>query len=131
MKNVKEVAEKYSQAIWNDKNFDAIDQFVDSSAILHSSLGNFLGPKDMKKIVQTWLTGFPDLTVENLAILQNGDRVAIQWQAKGSHQGEFKGFAPTGKPISYGGVTIYRILNEKIIEFWTYLDMQHLINQLK
>lgn len=127
---IKEIAEQYAHTVWNEKNTAIIDQLIDKSAIIHSLLGHYTGPSDMKKIVQAWLTGFPDLKVENLATLQNDDKVAIQWTAKGTHQGDFKGFAPTNKPVSYSGVTIYRILGGKIIEYWAYLDMQHLLNQL-
>ena len=84
----------------------------------------------MKKIVQSWLTGFPDLVVKNTAIICENDLVVIHWHARGSHQGEFKGIKPTGKTVDYAGATIYRIQEEKIIEYWAYVDMQHLLMQI-
>ena len=127
---IKEIAEQYANAVWNEKDLSAIDRLIDPSAVIHSLLGNFHGPKDMRKMVQAWLTGFPDLRVRNLATLLDDDRVAIQWEAQGTHQGEFKSLAPSGRSVSYSGVTIYQIRNGKIIEYWAYLDMQHLLNQI-
>lgn len=55
----------------------------------------------------------------------------IQWRAQGTQSGEFKGIKPTGKSISYEGVTIYKIFHNKITEYWAYLDKDHLLNQIK
>ena len=73
---------------------------------------------------------FPDLRVDNDIIISENDLVSIQWQAQGTHHGEFKGKKPTGKPVAYSGVTVYRIKDNKIIEYWAYLDMQHLLSQI-
>jgi predicted ester cyclase len=84
----------------------------------------------MKEVVQAWLKGFPDLRVDNDIIIGENDLVSIQWRANGIHKGEFKGIKHTGKPVAYSGVTVYRIKDGKIIEYWAYLDMQHLLSQI-
>ncbi|MBA2368009.1 MAG: ester cyclase [Candidatus Protochlamydia sp.] len=127
---MKEIALEYANSVWNKKNINIIDRLVDSDAVIHSMLGNFYGPQAMKEVVQAWLKGFPDLEVNNERVISEEDFVSIQWQAKGTHQGEFKGRSPTGKTVSYSGVTVYRIKGGKIIEYWVYLDMQHLLGQI-
>lgn len=109
----------------------ALDELLDPSVIIHSLLGDFKGPKAMKEVVQAWLKGFPDLQVQNEIAISENDLVSIQWKAKGTHRGEFKGRKPTGKPVSYNGVTVYRIKKGKIVEYWAYIDMQHLLNQIE
>lgn len=69
--------------------------------------------------------------MNNELIISENDLVSIQWNAKGTHRGEFKGRKPKGKSVSYSGVTIYRIKNGKIVEYWAYLDMQHLLSQIE
>lgn len=128
---MKEIAETYMRRIWNEKDLSAIDDLTHKEVVAHSPLGNFHGREVMKKVARTWLTGFPDLAVKNIAVISEGDLVVIQWQAEGSHQGEFKGINPTGKRVSYAGVTIYRFQEGKIVEYWAYLDMQHLLEQLR
>lgn len=108
-----------------------IDQWVHKDVLIHSLLGDFRGAQAMKEVVQAWLKGFPDLSVKNELIISENDLVSIQSIAKGTHKGEFKGKKPTGKPVSYSGVTVYRIRNGQIVEYWAYLDMQHLVNQIK
>lgn len=126
-----QIAKTFAKRLWDIKDLKAIQDFFDPKCILHSSLGEFSGVDSMEKIAQAWLKGFPDLFVENIAIISEKDLVVIHWKAKGTHLGEFKGIAPTKKPISYSGVTIYRIEHQKIVEYWAYLDMYHLLNSLR
>lgn len=128
--DTKAIAETYMHRVWNEKDLGAIDEFFDESCTIHSLLGDFHGKDPMKQVVQAWLTAFPDLAVKNSSILADGDLTAVQWQASGTHQGIFKGIPPTGKPVAYSGVSFYRIHEGKIREYWAYLDMQHLFNQL-
>lgn len=69
--------------------------------------------------------------MKNELIIAENDLVSIQWSATGTHSGEFKGKSPSGKSVSYCGATVYRIKNSQIIEYWAYLDMQHLLNQIE
>lgn len=127
----KKIAENYAHRIWDDKDLTAVDDLIASDCVIHSLLGDFYGPEAMKKIVQAWQKGFPDLKVTNNLVIAENDTVSIQWQAKGTHLGEFKGRNPTKKTVVYDGVTVYRIRGKLITEYWAYLDMQYLLGQLE
>lgn len=129
-KAIKELVETYAHRIWDEKDLKAIDELIHQKCVIHSLLGDFYGPKAMENVVEAWLNGFPDLVVKNKSLICEQDRVVIQWQAHGTHQGEFKGIKPTKKSVSYAGVTIYRVHHNKIIEYWAYLDMKHLLDQI-
>ena len=126
---IKAIAEDYAERIWNKKDLTALD-YLDESVVIHSLLGDFRGPQALRDIVKAWLKGFPDLHVHNDIVISENDLVSIQWHVKATHKGEFKGVQPTGKPVSYSGVTVYRIKNNKIVEYWAYLDTQHLLSQI-
>lgn len=127
----KQLAEEYSSRIWNKKDFTAIQDLLDPEIVIHSLLGDYHGQEAMKKVVDSWLKAFPDLIVTNKNVIAESDLVVIQWGAQGTHRGEFKNIKPTGKQVSYEGVSIYKIKDHKIVEYWGYLDMQHLFNQIK
>lgn len=129
--SIKEIAEEYANTVWNAKDLSGTDRFIHQNVLIHSLLGDFCGAQAMKEVVQAWLKGFPDLLVRNELVISENDLVSIQWSAKGTHKGEFKGRKPTGKPVSYSGVTVYRIKNGQIVEYWAYLDMQHLLGQIE
>ncbi len=128
---VKTIAEKYADTIWNQKDLQVIDQLLHPEIVIHSLFGKYQGRQAMRDVVQAWLKAFPDLAVTTLSTLTEVDKVMIQWKAQGTHQGAFKGIQPTGKPVHYEGVTIYRIQDQQIIEYWAYLDMQYLFHQIR
>jgi len=73
---------------------------------------------------------FPDvrLTIEDM--VAEGDKVAVRWAWSGTHRGEYMGIAPTGKEVTYTGITIHRITGGKIVESWDEVDNLGLMQQL-
>lgn len=126
----KKIVEDYANGIWNEKDISTADRLMHPDVLIHSLLGDFRGLRALKEIVHTWLTAFPDLRVHNDIVISENDIVSTQWHVKATHKGEFKGKKPTGKPVSYSGATIYRVKDGKIVEYWAYIDMQHLLEQL-
>lgn len=116
--------------VWNEKDLSVIDELLHPDIVIHSPLGNFYGLESMKKIVAAWFTAYPDLIVKQMAAMSENDLAIIHWEAKGTHKGEFKGRQPTGKKVAYDGVTVYRIREGKIVEYWAYLDMHYLLSQI-
>jgi len=74
--------------------------------------------------------GFPDYhyTIED--IIAEGDKVCVRVTFTGTHTGEYLGFAPTGKKISYKSVTIKRVVDGKMVEGWTVNDLLDFFKQL-
>jgi steroid delta-isomerase-like uncharacterized protein len=66
--------------------------------------------------------GFPDLSVTVEDVMAEGDRVTARVVMRGTHQGEFQGFAPTGKQVEVRAIDMFRISNGKIVEHWGHSD---------
>jgi hypothetical protein len=45
-----------------------------------------------------------------------GERAVAECTARCTHSSAFRGIAPTGKQLSYAGITIYRVDGGKIVE---------------
>lgn len=90
----------------------------------------FANPEGVEKAVSLFLAAFPDLhhTVEEM--IAEGDRVGIRFSADGTHTGQWKQFAPTGKPIHYTGVTLARIEAGRIVDHHTWWDTLKVIEQI-
>jgi len=90
----------------------------------------FAQPGGVEQFVSQFLLSFPDLqhTIEEM--IEEDDRVAVQFSARGTHAGLWLHFAPTGKAIHYTGITLARIAGNKIIEHHTWWDKQDLMKQL-
>ena len=131
MKTVKDIALEYSLRIWDKKDLSAIDELMSSQVVIHSLLGDFYGTEAMKNVVEAWLRAFPDLRVQNQHVVAENNLVMIHWKASGSHLGVFKGVPPTGKTVSYAGATLFEIQNDKIAQYWAYLDINHILSQIQ
>jgi predicted ester cyclase len=81
-----------------------------------------------------WLRGqwktFPDLIVTDTLMVKRGDIVAVRWTAQGTSRGNFLMLPPTGNPVEYTGMSMYRIEDGKIAEVWDTRDTLGIMRQL-
>lgn len=73
-------------------------------------------------IVEANHRAFPDLKVDILAQIAEGDRVATHWRFTATHSGPYEGLAPTGRGLSWTGVQIDRFEGGRIAESWVSWD---------
>jgi predicted ester cyclase len=74
---------------------------------------------------------FPDLHVEIEDLIAEDDQVVARLSFSGTHRGDFRGIAPTGRPITFSAIRIYRLSSGKIVETWAVQDALGLLGQLK
>lgn len=125
-----DIIKAYQDTIWSQQDIRAIDQYFDKAAIIHSPLESTQGTDKMKTVIAQWHKGFPDLNVTWDDFICDTNKVVSRWHATGTHNGEFLGVAPTHTQVHYAGVTLYRLSNQKIVEYWAYVDMYHLLKML-
>ena len=73
---------------------------------------------------------FPDLQAHIEDIVAAEDKVAVRLRFRGTHCGEFLGFAATGRTIDYVSHEFYRIADGLIAEEWICSDTATLLRQL-
>jgi predicted ester cyclase len=54
----------------------------------------------------------------------------IRESYRGTHQGDFQGIPPTGKPVTFTSIDVYHIAGGKIVEVWSQIDLLSLLQQL-
>jgi predicted ester cyclase len=74
--------------------------------------------------------GFPDVisTIEDL--IAEGDKVVARWRSCATHQGDYRGIAPTGNRVEFTGISFYRIEGGKIVQSWNSEDQLGLMRQI-
>ncbi|MDP6822061.1 MAG: ester cyclase [Dehalococcoidia bacterium] len=75
-------------------------------------------------------TGSPDWKVTVHQLVAEGDPVASELTITGTHSGQFKRHAPTGKPVSFNGHHMDRASDGKIVETWHRPDFLTLLIQI-
>lgn len=96
------------------------------------------GPFDRDEFVEiefAYLGSFSDLRYEVDDLVAEGDRVASRWRFVGTHDGErgpgwLQGFEPTGKRVEISGISIARIEDGRIAEWWGQWNYLELLSEL-
>ena len=108
--------------LWSTGNLILADEVLSKDFIDHLHPQQAPGPESVKQEVKAFREGFPDahFTIEQM--IAEGDTVAFRFTLRGTHQGTFAGFSPTGKQVTLIGVDFIRIAAGKIVELWSIQD---------
>jgi len=75
-------------------------------------------------------SSFADMHDQVQDQLADGDQVVTRFAGGGVHRGVFMGVAPTGKTVTWTGISIDRFVAGKIVERWTQIDVLGVLQQL-
>ena len=129
----KAVVQRYVDEMQNAHSLDNIEDIFAEDFVDHmaSSGGLYLGGMDgLKRGYATFLNAFPDVHVTVEDMIAEGDKVVAYKTLAGTHRGTHLGIPPTGKSVQYQIISIYRIKNGKIAEYWGLQDEVSLKRQL-
>lgn len=94
-----------------------------------ASLGN-RGAAGMKKRIQAFRAGFPDLKIRIDQMIAEGSTVASRMMLTGTHDGTFLGIPPTGRSVKLPVVALAHVRDGKLVETWASWDTGELYRQL-
>ncbi len=63
-------------------------------------------------------------------MVADGDKVVTRWTNRGTHRAEWMGAAPTGRQVTYTGISIDRIVAGRVVETWRNSDQLGLLKQI-
>ncbi|MCC7354899.1 MAG: ester cyclase [Anaerolineae bacterium] len=72
------------------------------------------GPEGIRQTLARYGRAFPDLRFIVGETIVQGNRVALIWTARGTHQGIFMNIPPTGRTIEVRGVSLLTIEDGKV-----------------
>ena len=88
-------------------------------------------PRDaFRQVVATRRAAFPDIRVTVEDQVAEGDRVSTRRTWEATHQGTYRGIAPTGKRVKWTQISIVRFADGRIVEDWPVADELGLLQQL-
>jgi steroid delta-isomerase-like uncharacterized protein len=73
---------------------------------------------------------FPDLKVEILDQVAEGDKVTTRKAFHATHKGDFLGIPPSNKNVVIDVIDIIRLQDGKFVEHWNVLDWQNVLQQI-
>ena len=118
--------------IFNTGDLDAADGVIAADFVGHDpALPEPLrGVDAFKAQVAGYRAAFSDLQMTVDQQVAEGDSVVTRWTARGTHDGELFGIAPTGNVVTTTGISVNRIADGKVAEDFTNWDALGLMQKI-
>jgi steroid delta-isomerase-like uncharacterized protein len=115
---------------WNRGDLAAIDELVAPGYVRDVPGGRLAGREAFKERIRATRAGLPDFTTTVDDIVGEGDHGVILWTATGTHAGTLLGLPPTGRRLTWSGMTWYRLAHGRLVEERELFDVQGLLAQI-
>jgi len=126
------LVQDFYQRIWNAGELGAIAELLAEGFVFRGSLGNEMrGRADFADYVRSVRGSLSNYRCDILDCVCEGDRAFARMRFSGLHTGEFRGYAPTGRLISWLGAALFRFERQAIAELWVLGDLAGLDQVLR
>jgi steroid delta-isomerase-like uncharacterized protein len=88
------------------------------------------GPEGMRLLLAGARAAFPDMQYSIVALIGEGDTVAVLYTWHGTHRGTIGGVPATGRAVTATGAIVCRVVGDRIVEQWDIDDRLHVLQQL-
>ena len=126
----------FLEQVWSQGRIDACDDFIGQTYTIRHDPGDpwdgrTLSRDGFKDRVRLSRAPCPDQRFTPVALLADGDTVALAWTWNATHTGAIGGFAATGRPLTMSGLTIYDFDGDnRICGHWQVADRLGVFQQL-
>ncbi|GAA3725270.1 ester cyclase [Spinactinospora alkalitolerans] len=114
------------RAAWGIGDLEAFERILADGYVRHTKTGSE-GLDSVRDAIEASREAFPDLHTEILETVEDGPMVAIRWQSRGTHTGEFMNVAPTDRMVTVTGATFCRFEGDLLAEEWVVWDPRELL----
>jgi steroid delta-isomerase-like uncharacterized protein len=126
----KKVFERVIEEAYNKGNVDVLNEAFAPNFVEHQAGIAPPTAEGVKRSIAFLRGAFPDLKLTVEEIIENGDKTWARITARGTHQGPFMGFPPTGKSIVVTVMDVCRYDNGQIVEHWGVADQLAVMAQI-
>jgi predicted ester cyclase len=74
--------------------------------------------RTLRRAFDQFRSAFPDWHQETVELVAEGDTVVARFRCTGTHQGTWKGLAPTGRSMCIDEVYFFRIRDSRLARMW-------------
>ncbi|MDH5619580.1 MAG: ester cyclase [Gammaproteobacteria bacterium] len=129
----KAVVARAIHEIVNGGRFELVDELFADDLVEHDA-HQAKGPSPKQAFIDAvkgFDRAFPDGIMVIDAQIAEGDMVSTRWHMTGTHRGEFRGIAGTGRSVRITGIFFDRVKDGKLVETWANYDLYGLLEQIR
>jgi steroid delta-isomerase-like uncharacterized protein len=119
----KTISQRFIEEVFNARKTEEANNFVTPDVIYHGMGEEVRGLEEFKRWVAEDLSAFPDMKITVVDNFGEGNKVAVSWTLKATHEKDFADFPATHKKFETRGVEIFHFEGNKVKEAWTVTDM--------
>ncbi|MGH3519741.1 MAG: ester cyclase [Haloechinothrix sp.] len=117
------------RAAWGEGDVEAFERTLAPGYVRHTKTGDEHFDA-LRQTIDNSRTAFPDLDIEILETVEQGDMVATRWRSRGTHTGSFMGVPPTDRVVTVTGASFLRFADGLLAEEWVVWDPRELLNAM-
>ena len=124
---------RWFEEVWNQGRAEAIDEMLSPECLargLGGPEGAMRGPAGFKTFYARFKGAFPDIRITVDEVITDGDRCAVRFSGRATHQGDHLGIAATHQPIAFTGMSFTRWKNGQIVEAWNNVDLMSMLQPI-
>ena len=126
-----DVLRSWFARVWDAGDESAIDELYAPTAVAHGlPSAPIPGPEGFKPFAREFRKAFPDIRVEVLHAISDGDTAVVHCRIRATHTGPLGELAATNRAVNFSGMTLARVANGQIQEGWNFYDFGSLYAQL-
>jgi predicted ester cyclase len=128
----KELVRRLYEEGFNKGDLGLVDELVAPDVVTHNPiiLDAPSGPDSIRGGIEMLRGSFPDLHVEVLDLIAEGDRVAAFLRISGTNTGDYRRGGATGRSASMRAFFIWRVADGRLAESWGVADRLGLLQEL-
>jgi len=113
----KALARRFIQ-VWAPGNLGVLDELAAPDIIvIYPVLGEPVrGAVAFKQLLAHFHAACPDAEISVQEQIAEGDSVVTRWRVSGTHRGELLGISPTGRSLAGTGITIHRLVGDRVVQ---------------
>lgn len=115
------LVQRYYDA-WGRGDVDALDELCSEDFVGHDPASGPDFDREGLKQRRAMLSQGLDHQLVSEDWLSDRDLVAVRWRSEATFSREFMGLEPTGRRVTWTGITIYRVRENRIVELWHQWD---------
>ena len=128
----KETVVRFNKECVEQGNLNSFKELLADDVINYSApAGMPKGPESFYYFLNEILRkGFPDLKVEILDQIAEGDKVTTRKAIKATHTGELMGIPPSNKAVEINVIDIIRLKDGKYVEHWGMSNLADIVKEI-
>ncbi len=116
--------------VYNSHRADAFDELLTDDCVLWRNGIEARGRDECKRVIANLYRAIPDVQYSVDDVIAAGNKMAIRWTGRGTQSGEYLGIPPSGQKVSYDGITIYELADDRIARIWVSANILGLVRGL-